>query len=114
MRSTLKVLAAIAAAMAIDATAAEPASWVRTQAPPVPADNAVKYARVELGKRLFFDTRLSSSGTISCASCHNPAFGWSDGLPTAMGHGKKAPQRRTPTILNAAYNARQALAEAQQ
>lgn len=111
MGSTLKVVAAVLAAVAMDAIAAESASWERTQAPPVPEDNTVTYARVELGKRLFFDTRLSASGTTSCATCHNPAFGWSDGLPTALGHGQKAPQRRTPTLLNAAYNTRQALEE---
>ena len=71
---------------------------------PVPADNAVTPARVELGKALFFDPRLSGSQWISCASCHNPGLGWSDGLPTAVGDGMKTLPRATPTILNAAYN----------
>jgi len=53
---------------------------------------------------LFFDPRLSGSQWISCASCHNPALGWSDGLPTAIGVGMKKLPRRTPTILNVAYN----------
>jgi len=42
-------------------------------------------ARIELGKALFFDPRLSGNGTVSCVSCHNPALGWSGGLPTGVG-----------------------------
>lgn len=60
--------------------------------------------RVELGKILFFDPRLSGSNWISCGTCHNPTMGWSDGLPTAIGEGQKVLHRATPTILNAAYN----------
>jgi cytochrome c peroxidase len=79
-------------------------SYVRPAAPAVPADNAMSAERVHLGKLLFFDPRLSGSGWISCASCHNPALGWSDGLPTAIGEGMKKLKRHTPTVLNAAYN----------
>jgi cytochrome c peroxidase len=108
MRFPVKPLAVIFAAVALHAMAApETKSYVRNEAPPAPADNAVTYARVELGKRLFFDPRLSGSGWISCATCHNPALGWSDGLPTAIGHGMKVLGRHTPTILNSAYNKRQ-------
>ncbi len=60
--------------------------------------------RIKLGKTLFFDPRLSGSNWISCATCHNPAMGWSDGLPTAIGEGQKTLSRSTPTILNVAYN----------
>lgn len=59
--------------------------------------------RIELGKRLFFDPRLSGSNFISCATCHNPALGWSDGQPQAVGHGMQVLARATPTILNTAY-----------
>jgi len=59
--------------------------------------------RVELGKALFFDPRLSGSNWISCATCHNPTLGWSDGLPTAIGNGQKKLKRATPSILNVAY-----------
>jgi cytochrome c peroxidase len=59
---------------------------------------------VQLGKALFFDPRLSGSNWISCASCHNPALGWSDGLPTGMGHGMKTLKRATPTIINTAFS----------
>ncbi|MES1982189.1 MAG: cytochrome c peroxidase [Pseudomonadota bacterium] len=71
---------------------------------PFPADNKPTAARVELGKMLFFDPRLSGSRWISCATCHNPALAWSDGLPTMLGHGMQQGRRSTPTILNTAYN----------
>ena len=63
--------------------------------------------RVELGKKLFFDPRLSGSNWISCATCHNPALGWSDGLKTAIGVNMAVLERSTPTILNTAYLRRQ-------
>lgn len=78
--------------------------WLRPQAVPFPADNKPTAARVDLGRMLFFDPRLSGSNWISCATCHNPALGWSDGLPTGIGHGMKVLGRGTPTILNTAYN----------
>jgi len=59
--------------------------------------------RIKLGKALFFDPRLSGSNWISCATCHNPTLGWSDGLPTAIGHGQNKLKRATPTIINTAY-----------
>jgi len=78
--------------------------YLRPKFPPVPDNNKVTSERVALGKALFFDPRLSSSGWISCASCHNPVMGWSDGLPTGFGHDMKRLKRATPTILNTAYN----------
>jgi cytochrome c peroxidase len=69
-----------------------------------PILNKTNKYRVKLGKTLFFDPRLSGSNWISCATCHNPAMGWSDGLPTAIGEGQKVLGRATPTILNTAFN----------
>ena len=71
---------------------------------PMPADNASTPERVELGKALFFDPRMSGNGAMSCASCHNPSLGWSDGLKTAVGWGGQVLGRATPTVLNTAYN----------
>ncbi len=71
---------------------------------PAPADNKVTPARVQLGEMLFFDPRLSGSNWISCATCHNPALGWSDGLPTAIGNGMSVLKRSTPPIVNSAFN----------
>lgn len=78
--------------------------WQRPHAAPVPADNEVTPVRIELGRTLFFDPRLSAKGMLSCASCHNPALGWADGRPTAVGHDMKILGRATPTIVNAAFN----------
>ncbi len=86
------------------AALAQESPWLRPAAIPAPPDNQLTATRVELGKKLFFDPRLSGSNWISCATCHNPALGWSDGLPTAIGHGMRKLGRNTPTILNTAYN----------
>jgi len=80
-------------------------NYLRPAEVPYPAYNKPNAARIELGKKLFFDTRLSGSNNMSCASCHNPAKGWSDGLPTAIGNGGKVLGRASPTVLNTAYNA---------
>lgn len=79
-------------------------NWLLPEMPPFPADNFPNLERVELGKKLFFDPRLSGDSTISCASCHNPMLGWSDGLKTAKGFGGGILKRATPTIINTAYN----------
>ena len=54
--------------------------------------------KVELGKTLFFDQRLSGNNKVSCASCHNPDKGWSDGRSTALGYDGTPLLRKTPTI----------------
>ncbi|HEY5602980.1 MAG TPA: cytochrome c peroxidase [Gammaproteobacteria bacterium] len=74
---------------------------------PEPENNKTTPERVELGKSLFFDPRLSGSNWISCGTCHNPALAWSDSLPTAIGVDMKVLGRSTPTILNVAYNKHQ-------
>ena len=78
--------------------------WVLAEFPPYPEENQPSHARVELGKKLFFDPRLSGDGNMSCATCHNPMLGWSDGLATAKGFKSKVLDRATPTIVNTAYN----------
>ena len=79
------------------------AKFRRPSAIPFPKDNTYTRERELLGRTLFFDPRLSSSNFISCATCHNPAFSWGDGLPKGIGHGMKEVGRRTPTILNLAW-----------
>ena len=76
----------LAVIVVFDTGASTSSPWQRPAAAPAPADNHVTGARAELGRSLFFDPRLSAKGSLSCASCHNPALGWSDGLPTAVGH----------------------------
>jgi cytochrome c peroxidase len=79
------------------------AQYRRPDSIPFPQDNPYTLEKVTLGKRLYFDTRLSAANLLSCASCHNPAFGWGDGLPKGVGHGMKQLARRSPTIVNAAF-----------
>ena len=68
-----------------------------------PADNPPTAAKIALGKQLYFDPRLSSDDTISCASCHDPAKGWSNGERFAKGVGGAMGGRSAPTIINSAY-----------
>jgi hypothetical protein len=60
--------------------------------------------RIELGRKLFFDPRLSQDGTIACATCHDPNRGWSDGRTVAVGIRNQSGTRNSPTIINATYN----------
>jgi cytochrome c peroxidase len=74
------------------------------KAVPVPVHNPQTDIKVLLGEQLYFDTRLSKNDTVSCATCHSPAMGWSDAGPTSTGiHGQKGP-RRAPPVSNAAYS----------
>lgn len=61
-------------------------------------------AKVELGKQLWFDPRLSKSGFISCNSCHNLSMGGSDNLPTSIGHNWHQGPINSPTVLNSSLN----------
>lgn len=61
-------------------------------------------ARVELGKKLFFDPRLSKSGWISCNSCHNLSMGGTDNLVSSIGHGWAEGPINAPTVLNSSYS----------
>lgn len=70
---------------------------------PIPANNSLTEAKVELGKMLFFEPRISASGVISCATCHNPALGWTDRIPLATGHAAQVGERNTPTVLNSGF-----------
>lgn len=70
----------------------------------IPSDNPLTVAKVELGKQLFFDKRLSLDSSISCADCHNPALGWSNAQPTAAGMGGQRGVRNSPSIVNAAHS----------
>ncbi len=71
--------------------------------PPIPANNTQTPEKVELGKMLYFDARLSGDGTIACATCHNPALGFTDRIARAIGHGAQRGPRNSPTTLNAAF-----------
>jgi cytochrome c peroxidase len=70
---------------------------------PVPADNPMSRAKVELGKMLYFDTRLSADGTISCATCHDPQKAWAEDRPTSLGFKGQLGPVNSPTVINTAY-----------
>ena len=113
MKMTQKILPGIIASAALVSTGAVVAEdgfedyRARFEAlpylPPIPASNSLSEEKVELGNMLFFEPRISSSGVISCATCHNPALGWADRIPRAVGHDGQVGERNTPTVLNSGF-----------
>ena len=83
---------------------AQRAAWHRPDSIPFPKDNPYTPEKAALGKMLFFDTRLSRDKNLSCASCHNPSFGWEVPFATAIGAGGKPLGRHAPTALNQAWS----------
>ncbi len=73
------------------------------QTAPAPKDNPTTPAKVELGKMLFFDPRLSGDNKMSCATCHIPEKAYGDGLARSPGAGGKPLPRNTPTCLNVGF-----------
>ncbi len=73
----------------------------------VPKDNPITTAKIELGRELFFDARLSADGKISCASCHDPKLAFTDGKKVSEGINGRRGLRNSPTILNAMFNSGQ-------
>jgi len=94
------LFAAMLSSMAVSASAAEPIQVIR------PAQN-INLGMVELGKKLYFDPRLSKSGFISCNSCHNLSMGGSDNLPTSIGDKWQQGPINAPTVLNSSLNVAQ-------
>ncbi len=75
--------------------------------PPIPTDNPITVEKVQLGKQLFFDKRLSKDGTVSCNSCHSVMGGGTDNRAVSVGiYGQKG-KRSAPTVWNAAFNSKQ-------
>ena len=83
--------------------------WLRPVEVPQPKENKLTPQRIELGKLLYFDTRLSLDNTISCATCHHPKRGWTDLNPAskAVGFKGRVGPRNSPVVLNTAYQNRQ-------
>jgi len=69
-----------------------------------PADNPITKEKVELGKLLFFDTRLSKDGTINCATCHAPEFGFAEPRKVSTGIGGAQGGRNAPTVINSGFS----------
>ncbi len=88
---------ALVASMAVGATAVAAQEF----GPLEPLE--VNAARAELGKRLFFDKRLSGDAALSCASCHQPQYGYANNLPLSPAYPGSDGFRNTPTLINTAY-----------
>ncbi|MFQ5847268.1 MAG: cytochrome-c peroxidase [Candidatus Methylomirabilales bacterium] len=71
--------------------------------PPIPPDNPMSRAKVELGKLLFFDPRLTGDTSLSCETCHVPKLGWGDGQDIGRGYPGTSHWRNIQTIINSAY-----------
>lgn len=103
------LLAGIALASATTVTLAQPQSPYRWQIPPwlppplVPADNPMSDAKVDLGRHLFYDKRLSRDGSMSCATCHEQALAFTDGRPTPSGVTGERHPRNAMSLANVAY-----------
>lgn len=74
--------------------------------PPHPEENPFSKEKAELGRLLFFEPRLSQTGQMACASCHDPDLGWSDGRTTSFGLDRRPLARNAPTLLHAAFQER--------
>src|SRR6266581_2166454 len=70
---------------------------------PVPDENPLTTERIEQGRRLFLDRRLSRDGSISCSSCHDPERAFSDGRPIAIGVSGRKGRRNSPALINRGY-----------
>jgi cytochrome c peroxidase len=68
-----------------------------------PADNPYTPEKADLGRLLYFDTRLSADNSVSCATCHAPNYAFTDALPVSNGIGHQKGTRNAPTIINGAY-----------
>jgi len=70
---------------------------------PVPEGNPLTFEKIELGRRLFHDRRLSRDRSIACASCHKPDRAFSDGHPVAIGVARRLGRRSAPPLINRGY-----------
>lgn len=98
MNSVTKLVAlAVTLTLTCSVAAQEPVS-------PIEPVKEINLAMVELGKKLYFDPRLSKSGFISCNSCHNLSMGGTDNLKTSIGHNWQQGPINAPTVLNSSMN----------
>lgn len=107
MKNTKKTVRAmpllIGTALAVGLASPASALEALPKQPPVPKNNPMSAAKVELGKQLYFDPRLSLNGTVSCNSCHDVSGSGTDNRPVSAGVGAKTGGRNAPTVWNAAF-----------
>ena len=94
------------AGFAIPATADTNPPLTALGPPPVPPDNPQTPAKIELGKLLFFDTRLSGDASVACSTCHEPKQGWGFSDDISRGYPGTRHWRNSQTVVNAAYYAK--------
>ena len=98
------VVAAVVATVTLVGMTAAHADAFRSLYQPIQPPQAIDIGKVELGKKLYFDPRLSKSGFISCNSCHNLSRGGSDNLSTSIGDKWQQGPINSPTVLNSSLN----------
>ena len=104
-RRSLTGAAALVLAGAV-AASAEPYNWALPDwmpRPAVPEDNPMTEAKVELGRHLFYDARLSADNTVACSSCHEQTRAFTDGRKTAVGINGTVGGKNAPPLMNVAY-----------
>ena len=111
MKRTFTLIAAVVAAALVFVWFARDPAWDwglpgDVPAPQVPADNPMSSAKVELGRWLFYDIRLSGNETMSCASCHIQALAFTDGVSRSVGSTGVAHPRSSMSLVNVAYASR--------
>lgn len=100
----LKTVALLATAALLSVGVAEASTPLGLPPVPIPADNPQTEAKIMLGDQLFHDTRFSTTGDISCSTCHERAKAFTDTpLPVAEGINKLKGTRNSPTVVNSAY-----------
>jgi len=102
------MLAVFCLAPAVGADGNQPSGWiwdypVRFPRPTVPAENPMTAAKVELGRHLFYDTRLSANRTQSCATCHQQKLAFTDGLARSLGSTGEQHPRSSMSLVNVAF-----------
>jgi cytochrome c peroxidase len=98
----MKIKATLFSLFLAGVTAMSLPAWAKEPIEPIQVPTGLDAGKIELGKKLFFDPRLSKSGFISCNSCHNLSMGGSDNLKTSIGHNWQQGPINSPTVLNPA------------
>ncbi len=99
----LTIIAAVWLVLAAAAAQAAGLAPLRPEAIPVPPQNVQTPEKIELGRKLFFDRRLSGDGTMSCSSCHEPEQAFTDGMDISLSYPSTKNWRNSPTLYDVAF-----------
>jgi len=103
LKTTMAVAVTVGVALATSAHADTNPPLAALGPPPIPADNPQTPEKIELGKMLFFDSRLSGDASVSCATCHEPDQGWGFSDDISRGYPGTSHWRNSQTVINSAY-----------